>query len=121
MIGSILAEFAPFKFYFVGVLGSLGAELAAALREAQSLGGRCPPLYKQPFYLVAKLIFALVIAGPLPFLVDASNSLTAFYMGLSAPLIIERLAKGQLSDKSAALTATEPVAAPAMVPEAEKT
>lgn len=57
-------------------------------------GGRCPELYRQPFYIFIRFLFAFGIAGPLPYLLDVTHTLAALYMGASAPIIIDKMAKG---------------------------
>jgi len=72
-------------FYLTGVFGSVAAELVAALRETQKMNGKCPELYKRPFYVCVRILVAIGPAGGLPVLLSASNLQTAFYLGLSAP------------------------------------
>jgi hypothetical protein len=86
------------QLYLCGVFGSAAAEIVAALRETQKLSGRCPELYKRPFYICVRILVALVPAGGLPVLLSASNLQTAFYLGLSAPLLLDRLQRSLQSD-----------------------
>ncbi|QOZ24100.1 hypothetical protein [Bradyrhizobium sp. CCBAU 51753] len=91
--------------YSFGVLGSAAIEIAAALRMSVANGGGCPPIYKKPFFLCARILFAVAAAGPLPVLMDSPNLWSAFYYGISAPVIFDRLARGlqqddQISDDS---------------------
>ncbi len=81
----------PLYLYGCGVFGSVAAELVALLRETQKLGGAVPPLYKKPFYVCVRVLVALIAAGGLPVLLDATNFQNAFYIGLSAPLLLDRL------------------------------
>jgi len=86
------------NLYLCGVFGSVAAEIVAALRETQKINGKCPEHYKQPFYIVIRILVALIPAGGLPVLLSASNFQTAFYLGLSAPLLLERLQRSLQSD-----------------------
>ena len=84
--------------YLIGVLGSLAIELAAALKLSTSMGGTCPPIYKQPFYILARLSFAFIAAGTLPVMMQAQSHWSAFYLGATAPIVFDRLAKGLQPD-----------------------
>src|SRR5262245_14412308 len=81
------------RFFYWGVVGSLSAEVASALKECKDLGGVCPPLYKSKFYLVVRVLVAIA-AGVFPIALDAQNALTAFYLGISAPVALDRLSRG---------------------------
>ena len=89
----------PLTAYGIGVLGSLAVEVAAAVKLTTEHGGVCPPIYKRPFYLFVRLLFALIGAGSLPVMMDASSLWSAFYLGISAPLVFDRLARGLQPDK----------------------
>ena len=52
-----------------------------------------------PFYLFVRLLFALIAAGSLPVMMDAASLWSAFYLGISAPLVFDRLARGLQPDK----------------------
>jgi len=78
----------------VAALGSLALELATAVKLTTENHGTCPQIYKKPFYCVIRVGFALVCAGPLAVLFDAASSWSAFYLGISAPLVYDRLARG---------------------------
>jgi hypothetical protein len=71
---------------------SIGIEVGAALKAITSAEGTLPPLYKSPAYIVVRLLFACV-AGGLG-IVLATTPLTALYVGASAPIVLDRLAKG---------------------------
>ena len=81
------------RFFYWGLMGSLSAEVASALKECKDLGGVCPPLYKSKFYLVVRILVAIA-AGVFPIALDAQNALTAFYLGISAPVALDRLSRG---------------------------
>ena len=80
--------------YWWGVLGSLAVEIAAATKGASELKGYCPPQYKRPLFLLFKAAFAIICAGPLSIILGATGAFNAFYIGASAPLIMDRVAKG---------------------------
>lgn len=84
----------PLVLYACGVFGSAAAELVAALNETVKLNGQCPPIYKKPFYVTVRVLVALVPAGGLPVLLAASNPWAAFYLGISAPLFLDRIQRG---------------------------
>lgn len=79
--------------YWLGVIGSIAVELGAAFKECGDLNGRCPERYKQPFYLGVRALLALA-SGTIPAVAEAPNALTSFYLGASAPLFLDRLARG---------------------------
>jgi hypothetical protein len=82
------------NMYLIGIFGNIAVEIAAALRQTLALDGRCPPLYKKPFYIFIRAAFAFFVAGPLPIILDASSWFSAAYIGASAPVVIDRLASG---------------------------
>ena len=86
----IIGEITP---YWVGFIGSVTVEIGAALKDCSELNGRCPERYKQTAYLIFRTAMAFA-SGALPVVMDAPNALTAFYLGASAPLILDRLARG---------------------------
>jgi hypothetical protein len=85
----------PIAAYVEGAIGSLATEIAAAVKLSTTLGGACPQIYKKPFYLFARLLFAFTAAGLLPVMMAAQSHWSAFYFGITAPLLFDRLAKGQ--------------------------
>ena len=86
----LIGEIGP---YWIGVIGSLAVEIGAAFKACSELDGHCPERYKRFAYILFRVLLAL-ISGTLPVVMDAQNALTAFYLGASAPLILDRLAKG---------------------------
>jgi hypothetical protein len=80
-------------FYIWGVIGSVAVEVGAAVKAASSNGGTCPPPYNQFFYLSARVVLAL-LAGFLPLALGAVTPVNAFWLGASAPLILDRAASG---------------------------
>jgi hypothetical protein len=81
------------EHYMWGVFGSIIVEVGAVVRATSNNDGRCPPPYNRPFYVVVRAVFA-ILAGLLPIALNASNALTAFYLGASAPLVVERATAG---------------------------
>lgn len=80
--------------YWWGVLGSCVVELAAVAKGMTELKGFLPPQYKKPAFIIVKLAFAIICAGTLAVILGATGIFTAFYIGASAPLILDRFAKG---------------------------
>ncbi|WP_425665711.1 hypothetical protein [Sinorhizobium fredii] len=81
------------SIFWIGAFGSAAVEVGAAAKACADLDGSCPERYKKPFYLFTRVAMAL-IAGAIPTVLEAANALTAFYMGASAPLILDRLQRG---------------------------
>jgi hypothetical protein len=79
--------------YFGGVAGAAATELATALKRSVELGGGVPPFYRSPFFLTIQISIVL-FAGILPVAFDASSVVTAFYLGISFPLVFDYLARG---------------------------
>lgn len=79
--------------YVYGVIGSIGVELAAALKGASDNDGSLPTKYHKPLFVTLHVIFAF-IAGTVPVAFGAANMWSAIYFGASAPLIFDRAARG---------------------------
>jgi hypothetical protein len=79
--------------YVYGVIGSIGVELAAALKGASDNDGSLPTKYHKPLFVILHVIFAF-IAGTVPVAFGAVNMWSAIYFGASAPLIFDRAARG---------------------------
>lgn len=79
--------------YWVGVIGSVCVELGSALRGCSQEGGRLPDIYKSVPYWVIRTLMAFA-AGFLPVFLDAANSMNAFMLGVSAPLVLDKLERG---------------------------
>jgi hypothetical protein len=84
---------AAFDHYLWGVFGSIIVEAGSVVRATSNNGGHCPPPYNRSFYMCLRAVFA-ILAGFLPVALNASNALTAFYLGASAPLVVERATSG---------------------------
>ncbi len=80
--------------YLIGVLGTIAVELAAMAKATASLGGRVPSKYRSPFYLLTQALLALGGGGVPAVVIDTESKLAAFYLGASAPLILDKLARG---------------------------
>jgi hypothetical protein len=83
-----------YEIYAISVFGSLGVEFSALIRDITASHGRLPDRYKRIPYPVARILFAFAIAGPLALFLSAFDTLTALYIGASAPLFFDRLAAG---------------------------
>lgn len=79
--------------YWVGVIGSGVVEFFALARACAKLDGHTPKRYQKPVYLATRFGMPFV-AGTLPMIMDAGSPLIAFYLGASAPVIIDKLAEG---------------------------
>lgn len=84
-------------YYVWGVLGSVAVEAAAALASCVQEGFALPARYRHLAYPIIRLIVALC-AGMMPIVLDAQSIYAAFYLGASAPLLLDRLAKGVESE-----------------------
>ncbi len=78
--------------YFWGVLGCIVTEAFTALAQCERETLALPATYRRPSYLAIRLIVALC-AGVIPLVLDAQSIFAAFYLGVSAPLFLDRLAK----------------------------
>ena len=94
MLTSISASLGVPVTYLCAVLGSLAVDLAFAVGEAQAADGHFPARFRKLAYVVGRVVFAVFCAGLLPILLNAKTVTAAFYMGVSAPVIYERLARG---------------------------
>lgn len=90
-----LPGYGPISPYWLGVFGSVAIEIFAASRLCAELDGGMPDRYRKPFYLLTRVLVAAA-SGVLPLVFGAPNALTAFYLGASAPLVIDKLAQGIL-------------------------
>jgi hypothetical protein len=57
-------------------------------------------IYKKPFYIFIRAMFALFVAGPLPIILEAPSWFSAAYIGASAPVVMDRLASGAFGIKA---------------------
>ena len=83
------------SLFWVGFLGSLFVEIAVCVRVAAIDDGKVPVRYTRFGYLVMRILLALG-GGTLAVVFDAHNALTAFYLGASAPIVLDKLAQGAL-------------------------
>jgi hypothetical protein len=77
------------------VIGSLVVEIGAACRAAANDNGDVPDRYKKIPYLIVRGLLALS-AGALAVVFDPKTALAAFYIGASAPLVLDKLAQGAI-------------------------
>ena len=90
-----LPYFGFVSLFWVGVLGSLVVEVGACARAAANADGDLPSRYKKPAYIVVRLLLALA-GGTLAVVFDSPTALAAFYLGASAPIVLDKLAQGAL-------------------------
>ncbi|WP_235532778.1 hypothetical protein [Sphingomonas sp. Leaf412] len=57
--------------------------------------GDLPSRYRKIPYLIVRMILAFS-SGAIAVALDAANPLTAFYLGASAPIVLDKLAQGAL-------------------------
>ena len=57
--------------------------------------GDLPDRYKKPAYFIVRVLLALS-GGALAVVFDAPTALAAFYLGASAPIVIDKLAQGAI-------------------------
>lgn len=91
----ILPYFGEISLFWVGFLGSAVVEIGACARAAANSNGDIPARYKKPAYLLVRVLLALA-GGTLAVVFDATTALTAFYLGASAPIVLDKLAQGAL-------------------------
>lgn len=94
MLESLATSFGVSVPYLCAVIGNIGVELTVALGSAANNGGRFPARYTRWPYLAGRAVFALVFAGSLPMMLGANTKSAAFYLGASAPLVYDKLARG---------------------------
>jgi hypothetical protein len=63
------------------------------LRATAKLDGNVPASYKGPAYFTVRFANPFV-CGTLPIIMDAATPLIAFYLGASAPRVLDKLAEG---------------------------
>lgn len=90
----IVGGFNISEIYFTAVAGSFCAEITALLQASTKLQGNCPEKYKKPFYVIVRVLFALIVAGFIPVVLGANTIAAAFFMGVSAPIIMDKLVSG---------------------------
>lgn len=81
--------------FWVGVIGSLVVEVGACARAASNGDGSLPNRYFKVGYLIIRLLLALA-GGTLAVVFDSQTPLAAFYLGASAPIVLDKLAQGAI-------------------------
>jgi hypothetical protein len=95
--------------YVIGVCGSIAVEATAFLRTIAANNRRIPEGYYTRAYVIGRSVFALIVAGPFAAFLAEKNAWTAFYIGITAPLIYDRVAAGiQVNDIVASPTPSPP-------------
>jgi hypothetical protein len=90
-----LPYFGSVSLFWVGVLGSVVVEIGACARAAANAEGDLPARYRKPVYLFVRGLLALS-GGTLAVVFDSPTALAAFYLGASAPIVLDKLAQGAL-------------------------
>ncbi|HEX8667038.1 MAG TPA: hypothetical protein VF727_01535 [Allosphingosinicella sp.] len=67
----------------------------AAYRAIGDHDGRLPDRYRRPPYILTRMAIPFV-CGTVPWAFEATSLLMSFYLGASAPLVIDKLAQGTL-------------------------
>jgi hypothetical protein len=80
--------------YLVASLGSLMVEVGAVVRQTAADDGYLPKRYKRLTFPLFRIAFAFLGAGPLAIFFGVPSELMALYVGVSAPLLYDRLAAG---------------------------
>ena len=80
--------------YAMGAFGSLAIECATLVRDLGEADGVLPPRYRRWSYPIVRALFVFFAAAPLAVILDAQSIAAAFYIGVSAPVIYDRLASG---------------------------
>jgi len=75
------------------VLGGAAVEFFALARACAKLDGRLPKRYQRIPYIATRVAMPFC-CGTLPMIMDAATPMLAFYLGASAPLIVDKLAEG---------------------------
>jgi hypothetical protein len=78
--------------FFWGFMGSIFVDIGA-MEEERRLNGTIPERYRDPHYLLTRLLVALS-AGAIAVAQEARQPLAALQIGASAPLILRGLARG---------------------------
>jgi hypothetical protein len=79
--------------YWVGVCGSAVVEAFAFAQALAKNDGVVPKRYTRPAHCVTRVVIPF-FAGSLPMIMDAATPLIAFYLGASAPVLVDKLAEG---------------------------
>lgn len=80
--------------YLIAVFFSLATEMFALLRDLGDNDGVLPKRYRTRSYPIVRIGFAFLGAGPIAVVLGAQSAIVAAYMGISAPLIFDRVAAG---------------------------
>lgn len=70
-------------------------EIGTMARACANMDGGVPARYKSFVYIPVRILLALC-AGAIATVFDAKTALVAFYLGASAPVVIDKLAQGAL-------------------------
>lgn len=93
-MAAVVPFFGELSPYWIGVLGSLSVEIATATNDCGKAHGVLPPRYKSFPYLVVRTLLAFMGGGMLPVVLEAANGMTSFWLGASAPIVLDKLERG---------------------------
>ncbi|MGF9562455.1 hypothetical protein [Neorhizobium sp. JUb45] len=79
--------------YWLGVMGSFCVEISAVAVATGKAEGKIPRRYRSVPYLLLRTAMAFA-AGTLPVMLEAVNAYNAFVLGASAPLVFDRMERG---------------------------
>jgi hypothetical protein len=68
-------------------------EVFAFARGCSKLDGEVPKRYMKAPFVVTRCVLPF-FAGAIPMIMDAATPMIAFYLGASAPVIVDKLAEG---------------------------
>lgn len=83
------------SLFWAGVIGSAVVEIGNCFRAMANADGDLPNRYKKVPYLIVRTLLALS-GGTLAVVFDAQSPLVAFYLGASAPIVLDKLAQGAM-------------------------
>lgn len=69
-------------------------EIAAVLLTMKTNDGRPAAHHRNPVYIGLHVLFALIAAGPLALILNTGSLSAARYVGATAPLIFDKVARG---------------------------
>jgi hypothetical protein len=86
--------------YIVAISGSVAIELLTFFGELAQHNYSLPERYKNWSYCMIRIAFAFFASGPLAVMLDAQTTVGAFFVGVTAPLMFDRIAAQTLSSEA---------------------